>query len=1254
MEGSPSPSRETTSLAEYAASNVTASLVVGGGLLLAEDVDFGDNATLSYDVVGGDGTRLLTIASLSSSGFAVRKQANALLDFESNPKSWTLQVRVRDNGGSSKIGTACTVGAAGACDAGSFCFSGRCYESCPMYTNGTVNATADALNSTRTDLFFCPMGVPTGFTVVPGQVPFREQAVVTVTVSVLDRDDPPFVDLGSFDGSAPTILTNPSCVVQAVASQALNGFGADQDVVKALTIYDADVPNPGPNAAPFVVAAVPCAASGLPSPAPGANPTSCLWSVANVADAATGRISIPGAPTSVVTVGQNATMGYVSITDTGGASSWCLVNLTVVLSGSPPDLGPDFSVAGVYEAGVTPISTVVLPRWPLNDSTIDPFTAALVNPDILTFSMSASSFFAINATNARIWLVDTPDYETRQSFTLIVRVTTNRGMSDFAQVTVPIIDVNEPPAWVIRPDALSGYFELSLPENSPNMTLVANFSSMGAATDPDTLNALWSSLSYSVVSCSANPCPFVIPGSGVRGGNTSLVVAAPTPVLDFESATNKWTMVVRVTDGGGLFADLPVRVSLTNVNEPPWISSQTVSVLEGPGGSSLLDMTGLIGDPDAYDTPATLVVSITAGGAGGFSISNGRLMVNANAVLDYEDVRLYTLTVVVTDSFGLTAAGTFVVNVNNRNDVSVTSASVVSGSGVGPGGALLRCDGSAPTKVRLTGTDFGLKQPANASQAAAFVLSYRRTVSVGEPAPPVFSTSDCAVTSGAGTNTQLDCNITAGGAGSQLVFWLAVTVPTTQISGDTSAALGTAVAFAGPVVSAVVGPFPLQTSGGQSLTITGSCLGRAADALVFAPSSARDSFVQLCTDDDGCRALSGCQATSLDGSSVTCPSGSLPGIGTSLRWSVSVARATSGTLVFGAFAAPNITSVSVTTLATSGVVPNDAIDFVGTNFAGLGAVPAVAQLVYPLSPGGATSYALVGCTVVTAYTRVRCTRHDPGVGNPVFAYLTFGGQTNAYSPTLAFAAPTLVSVRAPGTLATVGGDLVSLFGSNFGPACGVSGGTNCANVVAAYSRGSLSTATGLRLVYAPAQCAVVSDSQMERHGWKPAREREQQRGRGHDVVHPTRRGRVLGPGRHRRAHVGRAKRRAARRELWTSGRGASHGHVRQVQRHGRVLRVGMLRVAGALGDHVPNRARCRRPARLDRGGGRPNERGAALGLRSTRRGRRHAARDGCGAAVQRVRCGRAARSARRRQFWPARPGLPRASRVRPALVSVVV
>jgi len=1067
------------------------------GPMFAQDDDTADNKTLTYSVTGGDGSVYFDIIPDSGRGFGfqVYKKASVLLNYEQVTR-WTLVVQAQDSGTSSKVGKSCI---AGVCDGGSSCNSGRCYETCLFYSNSTRAYSAEEVLPRR-DIFLCPKHtdiIALGLTLAgsqPSGLPFKEVTSVQVTITVINENDPPFIDPNPLGLVRPTILTNPTCVVQGVLNYNTAEIdGVDQTIFNGFVVFDEDYESkPAVWTSPYTFSAVtPCdASSGDPL-------ASCMWPILTVSGGSIVKC-VADCLAHNYPIG-SVLSGRIRVTDNGGAQSVCRLNVTVAGAFTKPDLGPDYNTSAVSE--LAPIGYVVQPTWKIPFSAIDNNTALPNNPDVLTFAMSFSEYFTLNSSTAQITLTKDLDFETAQLHTLFVSVTTNHGYSDIALVTIPVLDVNEPPSWSLVPDPSSNFYEMTINELSTSGAVVTNGNLNNKATDPDqsSFDPSWRTLTYSIATCKActksvpptcnivaSPCPFTLSGGNI------IQVASGAPPLDFEGSINSWALTLRVSDGPGLYADLSARIKLLDVQEPPNIIGSTISVNEGIAGAQLLDLSAYISDPDAADPITSLNVQITGSvekqpqcgpsGTTVFEVLQGILRVKNTAVLDFEQCQQYNLTLRVTDSASNQATATFLVNVNNIDDLEITSATVLS-----PAGGLLNCDGTSST-VRLSGTDIGMLDFATYGPLTTYRLNYTRTSSIFEPVPPVFTqTTGCTFPAIQPDNTYVDCVINQGGAGSGLVFTF-----TLSVAGKIVANVGsitTSIQYKSPTITSVSSPnFPLNTAGGESLTITGTCLGQSSDQLAFGPTSGRDTWVQMCNSYTGCSILLGpfsngvgCRSTSPTGTTISCSLNTPPGLGASTAYQVRVGKALSAVFtpsspVLG-YGAPTLISSSVLGLRTSGVVDPPGIVITGTNFGAQDSIPTISKLVYPSTPTN-FEYLLLGCKVTVAYTQVTCTSHERGVGTNLLAFLEFGGQMNINGALgFFFEVPAISSVVFPGTLATPGGELVTIIGQNFGQPCGVPGGTSCPLVQANYTRGSVSV-LGVPLIYKPTQCAIVSDTQI--------------------------------------------------------------------------------------------------------------------------------------------------------------------------------
>ena len=1007
--------------------------------LSATDPDPADNAILAYQITGGSGTNLFTVTQLGPGlGFTVTKLNGALLNFEVNPV-YTLVVQASDYGPSHSIGAECAlVTASSDCGAGALCDPTvlRCFEKCQ-----------DSL-SLRVDTFFC---------VHPAV--YNETVSGTVTINVLDDNDNPYVLTKNYP--VPNIINNQNCSLSgAVVFALVAGPDAqDQYAISGLTVWDDDV---------HYLHAVPHPEWGTPFGI--FTLDGDIWDIGFNLNSTSGALDLP-ANTPGIFVGQ-VWNGTVVIVDNGGAQSTCFVSVTVVESNVVPDLGPN-RYAPISIAEHSAPGPVVLSFYPLYkvDTNVlnDP-------PEVLTFFMSPSPYFSLDSASGNITLSGDINYEDLLStgFTLsvLVLVEDSHGNSAGTTITFNITEVPEPPYWVNTP------VTLYVNELVPNGTVIASLLDYAHATDvyASGANAFWKNLNFSITSWLGAVGP-------IASSGTNLV---STGNLVFP---NSWTATVNAVMGTGLSTSTDITITLLEVEQPPYFTTTdlSINVTEGSSGTALYNLSRIVADPNTWDNPVAtkLTITIVDGDTGGvFLIQNGVLIVSPLAVLDYEDIYFYNLTISVTDTRGESVSGYLVVNVMNVNDVSISAINVV-------GVSQAACTGQ--TQVSIVGTNLGM---VSEIPKATFALSYQRsyTPNLSIPfnaAPPIFSTTNCTATS---TNVRLVCWI-AGAVGTNLLFTLSVVVPGTQIQGD-QATYQSSISFVGPTLTALTisGSTTMATSGGDNLAFDGTCLGSPLDQLLFGGSST-DSYMQVLTLGQTWRALPplACNPVLSTLTRLVCSQASLVGLGPVVQWRVTIAQSTSAIFTSRGYTPPSITEIwntmnqSYGVLSTSGSLPLGPIDLVGSNFGALGQTPDVAYLEYfPSGIASSYEFSLLNCVVISSFTRVRCSGMSPGAGQNLNVTLSFGGQLAPIvsgGPTLTFAQPILQSIGGDGAVAglTIGGQLAYITGSNFGPACGspgvdsAHGALNCDFLSVSYSRGSLDVNNQV-IVYRPSLCAVLSQT----------------------------------------------------------------------------------------------------------------------------------------------------------------------------------
>jgi subtilisin family serine protease len=339
--------------------------------------------------------------------------------------------------------------------------------------------------------------------------------------------------------------------------------------------------------------------------------------------------------------------------------------------------------------------------------------------DKYTYSIAggadAASFSIDNATNTLRLSAGVLNFEAKASYAVTVRVTDYFGAFFDQALTVTVSNVNEAPS--------IGNQSFSVNEGTANGSTVGTVS----ASDPDAGDTK----TFSITAGNTSSAFAISPTTGViTVNNSAALVFATNP---------SFSLTVRVTDAGGLFASATVTVNVNSVaatNHAPSISAQTFSVSESSGNGTSLG-TVLASDPDAGDS---LSYSITAGNTGGafaLSTTTGALTVGNSSALSYATTPSYALTVQVTDTGSLSASATMTVNVSAASAPAPTPtptpppAAPPASSG-GGGGCSVMPAGSDPDfsllLVMMVVLGYGLRrrQAIGAKCTDSLYLSYRK------------------------------------------------------------------------------------------------------------------------------------------------------------------------------------------------------------------------------------------------------------------------------------------------------------------------------------------------------------------------------------------------------------------------------------------------------------------------------------------------------------------------------------------------
>ncbi|MCA2576520.1 MAG: cadherin domain-containing protein, partial [Microcystis sp. M41BS1] len=246
--------------------------------------------------------------------------------------------------------------------------------------------------------------------------------------------------------------------------------------------------------------------------------------------------------------------------NTGGnsATSPNTVSLvhTVNLAAGQVATGIDFAnqTVNVGPTDLALSATTVNENVPVNTvigtfSTTDPDTG-----NTFTYSLIAGTGdtdnSAFSIVGNQLQINNSPDFETKNSYSIRVKTTDQGGLSFEKTLTITVNDVNETPTNQAPTNlALSA---TTVNENVPVNTVIGTFSS----TDPDTGNTF----TYSLVAGTGDTdnTAFSIVGNQLQINNSP----------DFETK-NSYSIRVKTTDQGGLSFEKTLTIVVNNVNETP-------------------------------------------------------------------------------------------------------------------------------------------------------------------------------------------------------------------------------------------------------------------------------------------------------------------------------------------------------------------------------------------------------------------------------------------------------------------------------------------------------------------------------------------------------------------------------------------------------------------------------------------------------------------------------------------------------------
>ncbi len=266
---------------------------------------------------------------------------------------------------------------------------------------------------------------------------------------------------------------------------------------------------------------------------------------------------------------------------------------------------------------------------------------------------------AFSIVGNQLQINNSPDFETKNSYSIRVKTTDQGGLSFEKTLTIAVNNVNENPSNQAPTDlALSA---TTVNENVAPNTVIGTFST----TDPDTGN----SFTYSLIAGTGDTdnTAFSIVGNQLQINNSP----------DFETK-NSYSIRVKTTDQGGLSFEKTLTITVNDVNENPSNQAPTDLALSATTVNENVAPNTVIGtfsstDPD---TGNSFTYSLIAGTGdtdnSAFSIVGNQLQINNSP--DFETKNSYSIRVKTTDQGGLSFEKTLTIVVNDVNETPSNQA----------------------------------------------------------------------------------------------------------------------------------------------------------------------------------------------------------------------------------------------------------------------------------------------------------------------------------------------------------------------------------------------------------------------------------------------------------------------------------------------------------------------------------------------------------------------------------------------------
>ncbi len=277
----------------------------------------------------------------------------------------------------------------------------------------------------------------------------------------------------------------------------------------------------------------------------------------------------------------------------------------------------------------------------------DPFLATDEDNDVLEYGLAGTdgTVFDIESSTSVLKTNEPLNYEVKNSYSVSVTVSDNKGGTDTIPVTINITDANDAPV-----------FSDTSPTNrsvAENLAAGATVGNPVLATDEDN-----DTPEYSLSGTDAD-------SFSIDSSSGQIRTSEP---FDHE-ADDSYSVIVTADDNNGGTTNITVNISITDANDAPVFSDTS------PTNRSVAEnlVSASVGDPlSATDEDDdTLEYSLSGTDADSFSVDSSSGQIRTSKKLNYESRDTYSVIVTVDDNNGGTANITVNISVTDANDSPV-------------------------------------------------------------------------------------------------------------------------------------------------------------------------------------------------------------------------------------------------------------------------------------------------------------------------------------------------------------------------------------------------------------------------------------------------------------------------------------------------------------------------------------------------------------------------------------------------------